>query len=34
MPARRLGAVGAIVPEFPAPVLLLVPRSDFAIEDT
>ena len=26
--------LGAIVPEFPAPVLLLVPRSDFEIEDT
>jgi 3-hydroxy-9,10-secoandrosta-1,3,5(10)-triene-9,17-dione monooxygenase len=28
------GLLGAIVPEFPAPVLLLVPRSDFIIEDT
>lgn len=28
------GLLGAIVPEFPAPVLLLVPRSDFTIEDT
>ncbi len=28
------GLLGAIVPEFPAPVLLLIPRSDFTIEDT
>jgi hypothetical protein len=26
--------LGAIVPEFSAPVLLLVPRADFRIEDT
>jgi 3-hydroxy-9,10-secoandrosta-1,3,5(10)-triene-9,17-dione monooxygenase len=26
--------LGAFVPEFPAPVLLLVPRTDFRIEDT
>ncbi|MBV9048458.1 MAG: hypothetical protein JOY58_09335 [Solirubrobacterales bacterium] len=28
------GLLGAIVPEFEAPVLLLVPRPDFTIEDT
>jgi 3-hydroxy-9,10-secoandrosta-1,3,5(10)-triene-9,17-dione monooxygenase len=28
------GLLGAIVPEFPAPVLLLIPRADFTIEDT
>jgi 3-hydroxy-9,10-secoandrosta-1,3,5(10)-triene-9,17-dione monooxygenase len=28
------GLLGAFVPEFPAPVLLLVPRADFRIEDT
>lgn len=28
------GLLGAIVPEFEAPILLLVPRSEFTIEDT